>query len=143
MARARSSAINNYRQTDSSEALYATPHRLVQMLMSGVLDGAANGKGAILREQPEERHKEITWTINLIEALRGALDFEEGGEISTNLDSLYDYMIRRLYDGDVGNDYEPLDEVSSLMKEIKEAWDAMPEVLRHADNIRDVAKSMR
>lgn len=130
-------AINKYRQADSSEASYATPHRLVQKLMSGVLDGIANAKGSIVHKDPEQRNDQIQWTMRVIDGLRGALDFEQGGEIAANLDSLYDYMNRRLYDANIHNDAEPLDEVSSLMKEIKVAWDSMPEQLQKAENIRD------
>lgn len=131
-------AIKNYRQAGSAEASYATPHRLVEMLMTGALDGIAKAKGCIAHDQHDERHQNITWTITVIEALRGALNFEEGGEIAANLDMLYDYMIRRLYDANIHNDVEPLKEVSSLLKEIKTAWEAMPELIKRAENISEV-----
>ncbi|MCG7908124.1 MAG: flagellar export chaperone FliS, partial [Candidatus Thiodiazotropha taylori] len=92
----KNSAINSYRQAASSEAMYATPFRLVQMLMTGALDGMANARGSIIRKEHEARNNEIKWVISVIDALRGALDFEQGGEIANNLDMLYDYMIRRL-----------------------------------------------
>ena len=138
----KSSAINSYRTTASSEAYCAPPHRLVQMLMSGALTGIANAKGSIERKHHEERHKEVSWTISVIEALRGALDMEQGGEIANNLDMLYDYMIRRLYEADVHQDVPALDEVAGLMKEIKTAWDAMPDVLKNAQNIQDTVKTL-
>jgi flagellar protein FliS len=134
---ARNSAISNYRQTSASEAAYATPHRLVQMLMVGVLQGVSAAKGAVQQGLLDERHKQVKWVISLLDALRGALDFEAGGEIAHNLDALYDYMIRRLYEADTSNQTEPLDEVTSLMSEIKEAWDAMPELIQRAENIRE------
>ncbi len=138
----KSSAINTYRQTASSEAYCATPHRLVQMLMSGALNGIAKAKGAIERGEHEARHNEITWTISVIEALRGALDMKQGGEIAVNLDMLYDYMTRRLYDGDIHKDVEALDEVAGLLREIKLAWDAMPDTLKNATDIQEAVKSL-
>ncbi|MCU7891731.1 MAG: flagellar export chaperone FliS [Candidatus Thiodiazotropha sp. (ex Ustalcina ferruginea)] len=138
----KNSAINSYRQAASSEAMFATPFRLVQMLMSGALVGVANAKGNIQRNEHEARHTEITWIISVIEALRGALDFEQGGEIATNLDMLYDYINRRLYVADVGQDTEALDEVASLLKEIKMAWDAMPESIQNSANIKDSVKDI-
>ncbi len=121
--------------------MYATPFRLVQMLMSGALDGIANARGAMQRKEHEARHNEINWIISVIDALRGALDFKQGGEIANNLDMLYDYMIRRLYEANIHKDVEALDEVASLLKEIKTAWDAMPEAIQKAGNIKDVVKT--
>ncbi|MEJ2609663.1 MAG: flagellar export chaperone FliS [Candidatus Thiodiazotropha sp.] len=135
-------AINSYRQTASSEAMYATPFRLVQMLMNGALDGMANARGSILRKDHEARHNEINWIISVIDALRGALDFENGGEIANNLDMLYDYMNRRLYIADIEQDVAPIDEVASLLKEIKTAWDAMPEVIQNATDIKECVKNL-
>ncbi|MCG7984204.1 MAG: flagellar protein FliS, partial [Candidatus Thiodiazotropha lotti] len=71
-----------------------------------------------------------------------ALDFEQGGEIANNLDMLYDYMIRRLFTANVEQDVDALDEVISLLKEIKAAWDAMPEVIQNASNIKDVVRDL-
>ncbi len=138
----KNSAINSYRQAASSEAMYATPFRLVQMLMSGALDGMANARGSIIRQEHEARNNEINWVISVIDALRGALDFEQGGEIANNLDMLYDYMIRRLFTANVDQDVDALDEVISLLKEIKTAWDAMPEVIQNAPNIKDAVKDL-
>ncbi|MCG8486733.1 MAG: flagellar export chaperone FliS [Chromatiales bacterium] len=138
----KNSAINSYRQAASSEAMYATPFRLVQMLMTGALDGMANARGSIIRKEHEARNNEIKWVISVIDALRGALDFEQGGEIANNLDMLYDYMIRRLFTANVEQDVDALDEVISLLKEIKTAWDAMPEVIQNASNIKDVVKDL-
>jgi flagellar protein FliS len=138
----KNSAINSYRQAASSEAMYATPFRLVQMLMNGALDGMANARGSIVRKEHEARNNEINWIISVIDALRSALDFELGGEIAINLDLLYDYMIRRLYAANVEQSVEALDEVVSLMKEIKTAWDAMPEVIQNAKNIKDIVKDI-
>jgi flagellar protein FliS len=135
-------AINSYRQAASSEAMYATPFRLVQMLMSGALDGLSNAKGSILRKEHEARNNEIKWIISVIDALRGALDFEQGGEIANNLDMLYDYMIRRLHTANVEKNIEALDEVASLLKEVKSAWDAMPEAIQNASNIKDSLKQL-
>lgn len=134
-------AIDNYRQMNSSAASYATPHKLVEMLMTGALDRIAKARGCIAHDQHEERHRDITWTITVIEALRGALDFERGGEIAVNLDSLYDYMARRLYDANIHNDTGPLNEVGELLREIRSAWVAMPDGIKRAEKIGDVKAS--
>jgi flagellar protein FliS len=112
------------------------------MLMGGALDRIMRAKGCVIRKEYEERHKDIQWTITVIDALRGSLDFQHGGEIAVNLDRLYDYMHRRLYEADINNDVEPLDEVESLLKEIKDAWDAMPDALRNAPDIGEAVQDL-
>jgi flagellar protein FliS len=112
------------------------------MLMSGALNGISNAKGSIERKEHEARHNEITWTISVIEALRGALDMKQGGEIAVNLDNLYDYMVRRLNEADIHRNTEILDEVADLLREIKMAWDAMPDKLKQAQNIQEAVKTL-
>ena len=52
--------------------------------------------------------------------------------IRENLEGLYDYMNRRLLLANVKNDTEALDEVSGLLRELKEAWDAIPDPSRES-----------
>jgi len=113
----------------SSEADFATPHRLVQMLMEGALDKMSAAKGYMLRNEIAAKGEHLSWAISIIGGLREALDFKNGGEIASNLDDLYEYMSRRLVEANVTNDTAILDEVSSLMLEIKRSWDVMPETV--------------
>ncbi|RMG32855.1 MAG: flagellar export chaperone FliS [Gammaproteobacteria bacterium] len=114
-----------------SEGEYASPHRLVQMLMEGALDKMATAKGCIQRKDYEGKSAQITWATSIINGLRASLDPERGGEIAVNLEDLYSYMLQRLIDASVANDPAILDEVMGLMLEIKGAWDAMPEHIRN------------
>jgi flagellar protein FliS len=117
----------------------ASPHRLVQMLMEGVLDKLATAKGCIERGDTAGRGQQISWAMSIINGLRASLDKEAGGAIATNLDDLYDYMVRRLLDATVKNDVAPVVEVMDLMLEIKGAWDAMPADVRHGRPIGNEA----
>ncbi|MCU7798399.1 MAG: flagellar export chaperone FliS [Candidatus Thiodiazotropha sp. (ex Semelilucina semeliformis)] len=118
-----------------SEVAFASPHRLVQMLMEGALEKVATAKGHMSRKEYEAKGNHINWAISIIDGLRGSLNLEEGGEMANNLDSLYAYMVRRLAESNVSNEIAILDEVSSLLLEIKSAWDAIPdEVKQPASN---------
>jgi len=114
-----------------SEAAYANPHRLVQMLMEGALDKVATAKGCIERNDLAGKSRQITWAMSIINGLRSSLDMEAGGAIAVNLDDLYDYMIRRMVDASTQNDPEVLSEVIDLILEVKGAWDAMPDEVRN------------
>jgi flagellar secretion chaperone FliS len=113
-----------------SEVAFASPHRLVQMLMEGALEKIATAKGHMIRKEYEAKGGHINWAISIIDGLRGSLNMEEGGAMANNLDSLYAYMVRRLAESNVSNDVEALDEVTSLLLEIKSAWDAIPEEVK-------------
>jgi flagellar protein FliS len=63
--------------------------------------------------------------IGIVGGLRGVLNFEVGGDIATNLDALYEYMERRLLKANIDSDLTILDEVSGLIHDIKEGWDAI------------------
>lgn len=117
-----------------SEAGFASPHRLVQMLMEGALDKVATAKGLMARRDYAGKSQHISWASSIINGLRTSLDVQAGGEIAANLNDLYAYMNRRLIDANVSNDTAILDEVSGLLSEIKSAWDAMPEDVRHASS---------
>jgi len=136
----RGGAIAKYRQGSSSEVEYASPHRLVQMLMEGALDRIAAAKGGIERNDIELKNGQINWAISIVDGLRASLNMEIGGEIAANLDLLYEYMIRRLAEGNAHNDIAALDEVASLLKELKEAWSTMPENIRIAKSIKEIAE---
>ncbi|MDU4058015.1 MAG: flagellar export chaperone FliS [Pseudomonas oryzihabitans] len=108
-----------------SEVFEASPHRLIQMLMQGGLERIAQAKGAIERGLLSERGELIGKAVSIVGGLREPLDHQVGGDLSKNLDSLYEYMMRRLIEANRENDATKLDEVANLLREIKSGWDAI------------------
>lgn len=103
----------------------ASPHRLIQMLLEGALGKIAAAKGHMDRGEIQPKGEQIGSAISILEGLKSSLDMEKGGEIAQNLEDLYIYMERRLIEANRINDTALLDEVSDLLKQIKEAWDAI------------------
>ncbi len=103
----------------------ASPHRLIQMLLEGALGKIAAAKGHMDRGEIQPKGQHIGSAIAILEGLKASLDKEKGGEIAQNLEDLYLYMERRLIEANRSNDMSLLDEVSDLLKQIKEAWDAI------------------
>jgi len=68
----------------------------------------------------------ISKAIAIIDNLRASLDHVQGGEISANLASLYDYIELRLVQANSASDITLLNEVSSLLVEIKSGWESIP-----------------
>ena len=114
-----------------TEVQIASRHRLIQMLMEGVLEKIAYAKGDIERNNFQDKGKNIGWAISIINGLRSSLDTDKGGEIARNLDDLYDYMTRCLSEANVHADIDKLGEVTALMLEIKGAWDVIPDEFRN------------
>ena len=110
----------------------ASPHRLIQMLMEGALDKIAVAKGHMERGDTQLKGDQIGCAVSIIDGLKSSLDKEKGGEIAQNLDDLYVYMERRLIEAHRANDPALLDEVSDLLKQIKEAWDAIADQVNSA-----------
>lgn len=122
------SHVSHYNQVDRFSGVNeANPHRLVQMLMDGALGKIAMAKGLMVRNQVGKKGEVIGQAISIIGGLRSSLDMKSGGEIAANLDNLYEYMERQLIQANIKNDTELLDEVVDLLREIKSAWDSIPD----------------
>lgn len=109
----------------------ASPHRLVQMLMEGVLDKLMASKRYMAAKDVAKKGENISWTISIIDSLRSCLNVEVGGEFAQNLFALYGYMEQKLLEANMKNDPKLLDEVAQLMIQVKSGWDAIPEDHHH------------
>lgn len=106
----------------------ADPHRLIRLLLDGVLSRIAAAKGHMQRGEIAEKGECIGKAIGIVSGLQASLNREAGGEIAANLASLYDYAGLRLLEANVHNDPARLDEVAKLLGEIKSAWEAITPV---------------
>lgn len=103
----------------------ASPHRLIQLMMQRVLTKVAVARGHMERQAVAEKGRHLGDAISIINGLQASLNHKPNSKLSGNFDALYDYMSRRLLEANLRDDPKILDEVSDLMREIKEAWDAI------------------
>ena len=103
----------------------ANPHQLIGMLYQGALDSLQQALGCIDRKDFEGRGRHLGRVITILGGLQSFLDHEKGGDISKNLDNLYEYMTVRLYDASREKTREPVEEVIKLMREVKDGWDGI------------------
>ena len=125
-------AISQYQNVNAQSSLNdASPHQLIAMLINGALSRLSTARGCMERKDYAGKGLQLGKSIDIIDGLQGCLDMDAGGDVSVKLDSLYEYMIRRLSEASLKNDMAIVDEVAALLGQIKEGWDGIPEEFHH------------
>ena len=128
--RANHRAIESYGQVKvSTGASQANNVELIQMLFDGLIESLSTAKGHIQHNNVSEKSKAIARASRIVLGLQGALDFEKGGDLADNLNELYNYVTRRLLHVNARNDLQALEEIHSLMMEIRSAWETVPALI--------------
>lgn len=119
-------ALKEYQQTSvHSGVMDASPHRLIQMLLDGALSRILSAKGALRQNDIAKKGEQIGSAISIVDGLKASLDFKQGGDISKNLDALYEYINFILLQANIKSDVALLDEAGQLLSQIKMGWDAI------------------
>lgn len=127
MMRGGSSAAQEYGRNNTRYAVEAAdPHRLIQLMMEGALSRIAQARGHMERAEVSDKGSRIGDAIGIVSGLRASLNHDADARLSASFDALYDYMARRLAEANLRDDPSILDEVAGLIRELKEAWDAVP-----------------
>lgn len=108
-----------------TEVMEADPHKLIQLLLEGALTRLSMAKSHIEKKDYAAKNEKLGRAIDIICALQESLDHERGGEISANLERLYDYMTRRLFEANSKNDVDIINEVMGLLSEVKAGWEGI------------------
>lgn len=102
------------------------PHKLILMLYQGALLSIASAKNQMMRNETAAKGKSISQSIAIInEGLKASLDMKVGAPMVQNLSDLYDYMCQRLLVANLKNDTAILDEVSTLLIDLRGAWESI------------------
>jgi flagellar protein FliS len=100
----------------------ANPVQIVVLLYEGAISAIASARGEMERNNVPQKARLINKAIDIVEGLRNALEFNQGGEIAVSLNDLYLYMVQRLSIANLKNDPAVLAEVSRLLTELLAAW---------------------
>lgn len=114
----------------------ASPHRLIQLMMERVLAKIAMARGFMDQDDVSRKGEMIGDAISIINGLQVSLNHDADKRMASNFDALYDYMTRRLLQANLDSDPEILREVSGLMGELKEAWDAIEDQVDSDGSVR-------
>lgn len=119
-------AAKQYQSIDTQSNIEnATPHRLIQLMMERALAKIGLARGHMERGEVQRKGSNISDAIDIVNGLQASLNHKADTKLSENFDALYTYMMRRLLEANLHDDPGILDEVTSLLQELKEAWDAI------------------
>lgn len=122
-----------YRSVSAHGAVADTdPHVLVLTIMDAALARIGAARACIERRETRRMATLLHSAVILIAELRGSLDLQKGGPLSQNLSDLYEYMTRRLMQGNLNSDAAAVAEVLSLLTEIRGAWAAIGPQVRQS-----------
>lgn len=121
-------SVKKYSQVSVSNINDMTPYEQINLIFSNIIGRLAATKGFIERKEIEKKGENLSTCILLFGALQDALNLEveQDPSISNNLLALYDYCQRKLVEANVNNDIDAINEVVSIVKEVKEGWDNIP-----------------
>ncbi|MGI6084065.1 MAG: flagellar export chaperone FliS [Acetivibrionales bacterium] len=121
-------AYNAYNQYKENSIFTASPEELTLMLYNGLVKFIMRGIDSIEKRNIEDANTNIIKAQNIVSEFMNTLDMNY--EISTSLNSIYDYMLRRLIDANIGKDAEILDEVLSFAKVLRDTWEQAMKISR-------------
>lgn len=109
-----------YNQYMENSINTSSPEELIMMLYNGLIKNVMKAQTAILENQIEKRNQSIIRAQDIVHELQVSLDMKY--PISESLDSLYDYIYRRLVEANIQEDGEILQEVLTFSKELRDTW---------------------
>lgn len=114
-------AMNNpYQQYQQNSIFMARPEELTLMLYEGCIKFINKGIYYCEKKEIEATNEALKRAQDIIIELDATLD--DKYEISKNLHLLYDYMNRRLMEGNIEKSIEIMTEVLELITDLKNTW---------------------
>lgn len=102
-----------------------SPYEVIALLLDGALERVDQAQQTLSKGNTADAGILMARVIDIVNGLRKSLDFEQGGELAGNLDSLYEYIVQRLREAEAETGDEILAEASKLLGEVKSGWDAI------------------
>lgn len=101
----------------------APPERLISLMFEATLISISKARIHLKNKAIAERGEAIFKAIDILQrGLIASLNHEAGGEISANLNELYQYMVRELTLAHRNADDQALEAVHALLLQIANAW---------------------
>lgn len=103
-----------------------SPHKLISLLMSGAIERIEQTMNAAMAQDLDE--KDVLWrkVIAIVNGLKESLNFDQGGDIAENLNTVYSYLLSRFAEVSCSqSEFECLEEAKMLITEVQSGWESM------------------
>ena len=111
----------------TQQVMTASPVELVALLYDKAMVSLREAIRAIEGGDVNARWKANNKATEIVTHLVNTLDHENGGEVARNLESLYRYMLDRLFEVDMKNDAAAAQDVIGLMEPLRDSWRKLAE----------------
>ena len=115
--------VQRYRETDINSM---SSEKMIVLLYERIATDLKAARRAIDDGNRIEMAKQVNHAQRIISELRGALDHAIGGDISQNLDSLYDFMFHQTLEVLVNQKPVHLDNCLQVLDPLLDAWRQIP-----------------
>src|SRR5437667_5720470 len=97
---------------------------ILLMLYDGVLKFVRLAKKGLTQKQMATKGENLSKALAILSELDCALDHQIGGDIASNLASLYPYIMLRLNYANLHNDLGAIEEVEGLLLDLQQTFQA-------------------
>ena len=129
-------AYNAYNQYRENSIFTASPEELTLMLYNGLIKFIMRGIDSIEKKDIEAANHNIIRAQDIVLEFINTLDMRY--EVSRYLNSIYDYLYRRLIDANVKKDKSILEEVLEFAKTLRDTWEEAMKLAKKEKKVTSV-----
>lgn len=123
---------NQYR---NNQILTASQEQILLLLYDGAIRFCRQAIAACENGNNDEKNARISKTFAIVDTFSESLNHEIGGEIATDLERLYDFMLRQLNEARREATTDKLKVVESLLVDLRATWGEAVEINKKAQGL--------
>ncbi len=109
--------------------------QLIVILYDAAIYSLREAREQIECKNIEGRSRSVNKCISIISELQSSLNLKNGGTIADSLNRLYTYMKGRIFTANAQQNPQPLQEIESLLENLRSAWRMIAEQTREGAEI--------
>jgi flagellar protein FliS len=113
---------NAYQKYKTTAVQSASKEKLLLMLYEGAIRFTKHAIKAMEEKNIAEKGQYIGRTFDIVMELNNTLDHKVGGDIATNLEQLYMFIMEQLTKANISNSTEPLKASLKVLENLYDGW---------------------